>query len=309
MKTISIVIPTYNEEENIPRIYMRVKTLFESLQYRYEIIFIDNFSTDASRKEIEKLCKSDLGVKAIFNAKNFGFVRSTFYGLLQSTGDCTVLLFADIQDPPEIILDFISKWEEGYKIVTGIKNKSRENPLMYLVRKLYYKVIEKISDVEHIAQFTGFGLYDQSFIEILRSLDDPLPYLRGIVAELGSRRAEVYYCQEKRKFGKTSFSFFKLYDVAMLGITTYSKVLMRLATIFGFGLSLVSALVAIVTFFIKIFNWDYFSIGTAAIVIGIFFLGSIQILFIGLVGEYILNINTRVTKRPLVIEETRFNFH
>ncbi len=308
MKTISVVVPTYNEEENIPLIYARIKTIFETLPYRYEIIYIDNFSTDNSRVKIREICEGDKQVKAIFNAKNFGFVRSTYYGLIQSTGDCAVLLFADMQDPPEVMLEFIKKWEEGYKVVAGIKNKSKENPLLYGVRKAYYNFIAAISDVDHIAQFTGFGLYDKKFIEVLQSLNDPLPYLRGIVAELGFQRTEVYYEQVQREHGKTSFSFFKLYDVAMLGITSYSKILMRLATLFGFGLSIISSILALVTLIIKLVDWQYFSIGTAAIAIGVFFLGSVQLFFIGLLGEYIVNINTRVIHRPLVIEETRLNF-
>lgn len=308
MKTVSVVIPTYNEEINIPLIYEKIKSLFEDLPYQYEILFIDNFSTDSSREKISEICKQDKQVKAIFNAKNFGFIRSTYYGLIQSTGDCSILLFADMQDPPEVMLEFLKKWEEGHKVVVGIKNKSRENPILFFIRKIYYKLIEAISDVDHIAQFTGFGLYDKKFIDVLKTLNDPLPYLRGIVAELGFQRTEVYYEQDRRKYGKTSFSFFKLYDVAMLGITSYSKILMRLATLFGFSLSIISLIVALVTLIIKIIDWNYFSIGTAAIAIGVFFLGSVQLFFIGLLGEYIVNINTRVIHRPLVIEETRINF-
>ena len=310
MKTISIVIPTYNEEENILTVYSRVKNLFKTHldKYFYEILFIDNFSIDKSRELITAICQEDKCVKAIFNAKNFGFTRSTFYGLTQATGDCVVLLYADCQDPPEVIPSFVECWENGFKVVTGIKNKSKENPFMYSIRNCYYKMIKKISEVDHIEQFDGFGLYDKSFIDVLRKLDDPLPYLRGIVAELAYGRKNVYYEQAKRQKGKSSFSFLKLYDIAMLGITSYSKVIMRLATILGFSIAGLCLVIAVVTFIIKLISWDRFPMGTAAISIGVFFLGSLLLFFIGMLGEYIMNINTRVIHRPLVIEERRVNF-
>lgn len=310
MRTISIVIPTFNEEVNVKVAYEQVKKVFiEQLQgYEYEMIFVDNYSKDATRTEITNLCKNDINVKAIFNAKNFGFTRSTFYGLTQSTGDATVLIFADLQDPPQLIYDFVKEWENGNKIVIGIKNKSKENKIMYLFRSGYYKMINKIAEIEHINHFTGFGLYDRSFIEVLSKLDDSIPYLRGIVSELGYERKEIFYEQQKREHGKSNFNFFKLYDVAMLGITSYSKVVMRIATILGCIASVISMLVAITTICLKIIYWDKYPMGTAAILTGTFFIGSIQLFFIGLLGEYILNINTRVMKRPLVIEEKRINF-
>lgn len=310
MKTISVVIPTYNEEENIEDVYHRVKALFDErlASYRYEIVYIDNDSSDRSREQIQMLCAKDTGVKAILNAKNFGFSRSTYYGLTQATGDCTVLLYADMQDPPEVIPAFVEKWESGAKIVCGIKNKSKENPLMYLLRNCYYKIIHRISEIDHIEQFDGFGLYDASFIKVLRQLDDPAPYLRGIVAELGYQRESVFYEQKKREKGSTSFNFLKLYDVAMLGITSYSKIIMRLATLVGSFVAMISILIAIVTFFLKVFHVISFPIGTAAISIGVFFFGAVQLFFIGLLGEYIMSINTRVIHRPLVIEARRINF-
>ena len=310
MKTISILIPTFNEEENFTRIIERIKKIFlEKLStYNYEIIFIDNYSTDATRNIIELLAKQDTHIKAIFNAKNFGFTRSTFYGLSQAEGDCAVLLFADMQDPPELIEDFVNKWENEFKIVVGIKNKSKENFIMYKIRQLYYYFIKKIGDVEHIEQFTGFGLYDKSFIKILRELDDPLPYLRGIVAELGFENEKIYYEQQKRQYGKTSFNFMKLYDTAMLGITSYSKVLTRIATISGFITSIISIIIALITFIIKLCNWNSFSVGIAAISIGVYFFGSVILFFVGLIGEYIVNINVRTMGHPLVIEEKRINF-
>lgn len=310
MKKISVVIPTYNEEENAMDVYHRVVQVLEGLErpYEHEILFIDNYSTDRTRPLLTELCRQDKTVKAIFNAKNFGFTRSTFYGLTQATGDCAILLFADMQDPPEIIPEFVENWEQGNKIVIGIKSKSQENPLMYLIRKVYYKLIRKISEIEHIEQFDGFGLYDRSFLQVLQGLDDPLPYLRGIVAELGFRRKDVRYEQNKRKKGTSKFDFLKLYDLAMLGITSYSKVVMRLATITGFIIAMISLAVAIVTFIMKLIYWNSFPIGTAAISIGVFFFGAVQLFFIGFLGEYVLNINTRVMHRPLVIEEKRINF-
>lgn len=310
MKTVSIVIPTYNEEENVPRVIERVKSIFQSkLQnYNYEIMFIDNASMDNTREVIESFAKDDKHIKAIYNAKNFGFSRSTFYGLSQAEGDCAVLIFADMQDPPEIIVDFVEKWESGFKIVVGIKNKSKENVLMYKIRQLYYSFIKKIGDVEHIEQFTGFGLYDASFIDVLKQLDDPLPYLRGIVAELGYENTKVYYEQEKRLYGKSSFNFMRLYDTAMLGITSYSKALTRIATIMGFLASIISLVVAFITLIIKLFNWDSFSVGIAAISIGVYFFGSVILFFVGLIGEYIVNINIRTMHHPLVVEEKRINF-
>lgn len=310
MKTITVVIPTYNEEENIPLVYQRVTALFREnlINYCYEIQFIDNCSTDCSRKLIADLAASDPHVKAIFNAKNFGFTRSTFYGLTQAEGDCAILLFADMQDPPEVIPAFVEQWEKGSAVVTGIKYQSKENFIMYHIRKAYYSLIKRISEIDHIEQFDGFGLYDASFIHVLRQLHDSQPYLRGIVAELGSKRSAVPYTQEKRLHGKTSFNFMRLYDQAMLGITSYSKVVMRLATIIGFLVAIVSLLIALVTFGYKLSHWDSFPVGSAAISIGVFFFGAMQLFFIGILGEYVLSINTRVMDRPLVIEEKRLNF-
>jgi glycosyltransferase involved in cell wall biosynthesis len=310
MKKISVVIPTYNEEENVTDIYQRVNHVLDGLEHDYdrEILFIDNYSTDRTRALLTSLCQKDKRVKAIFNAKNFGFTRSTYYGLTQATGNCAILLFADMQDPPEVIPEFVSCWEQGYKIVAGVKNKSKESRVMYLVRQCYYSLVKKISEVEQIEQFDGFGLYDQSFLQVLKELHDPLPYLRGIVSELGFQRKDVTYEQEQRKKGKTKFNFLKLYDLAMLGITSYSKVIMRLATVSGFFIAIISLIIAAITFVMKLIYWNSFPVGTAAISIGVFFFGSIQLFFIGFLGEYVLNINTRVMQRPLVIEEKRINF-
>lgn len=309
-KTITVVVPTYNEQENIPLIYQRLSGIFADKlpDYRMEILYIDNCSTDSSRERILELAEKDVRVKAIFNAKNFGFTRSSFYGLSQAMGDCAVLIFADMQDPPEVIPEFVEQWEQGFRIVAGIKNKSRENPAMYLIRKIYYTLLKHISEIEHIEQFDGFGLYDRSFIEVLRGLDDSLPYFRGIVAELGFRRKDIPYTQERRKYGKSSFKFFKLYDMAMLGITSYSKMVMRMATLIGFAVSIVSLCVALFTFVYKLLHWESYPIGSAAISIGVFFFGAVQLFFVGLLGEYVLSINTRTMNHPLVIEERRVNF-
>ncbi len=309
-KKISMVIPTYNEKDNIFDDYNRLKGIMDRdlKDYDYEMLFIDNFSNDGTREELRILAQKDKNVKIILNGNNFGWMRSSFYGMIQTTGDCTVLLAADMQEPPEVMVDFVREWEKGYKVVIGIKSKSKENKLMYFLRNCYYNFLEKITENHHIKQFMGFGLYDKDFIEILRKLDDPVPYFRGIVAELGYKMKKIEYVQERRKKGKTHFNFFRIYDLAMLGITSYSKVLMRIATLLGFGISGISIVIAIVTFILKVFRIINYPVGIAAISIGVFALGGINLFFIGLVGEYILNMNTRIMKRPLVVEEERINF-
>lgn len=311
MKTISIVVPCYNEEENVEALRESVDRIFlqKLPDYTYELIFIDNDSQDSTREIIRGICARDKRVKGIFNAKNFGQFNSPYYGMLQSTGDATVLMAADFQDPVEMIPRYVAEWENGYRIVIGIKKSSRENKFMYWLRGCYYKIIKKLSDVDQIEQFTGFGLYDRKFISVLRELDDPLPFLRGIVAELGFRRREIPYEQPKRRAGKTSNNFFRLYDAAMLSITSYTKVGLRVATIFGSICSFASMMVGLVYLILKLLYWDRFPAGMAPIIIGMSFLGSVQIFFIGLVGEYILSINSRVMRRPLVVEEERLNFN
>ena len=310
MKKISIVIPTYNEIDNITLLVSELTGILEKelSNYNYEIIVIDNYSTDGTRDEIRKLCALNKNVKGILNAKNFGQLNSPFYGLTQITGDAVILMCADFQDPPRMILDFLKEWENGYKIVIGIKNKSKESKFMYLARTMYYKMIDKMADIKHIEHFTGFGLYDQKFIDVLRRLDDPTPYLRGIVAELGFTRKEIPYEQQQRKFGKTKNNFFSLYDVGMLGITSYTKIILRLATFIGFFVGVISFFLSIIYLILKLIYWDSYPAGTAPILIGMFFLGSLQLFFIGILGEYIMNINTKVLKRPLVVEEERINF-
>jgi polyisoprenyl-phosphate glycosyltransferase len=309
MKKVSVVVATYNEEENIKAMCDELLSIFSKQlpQYDYEIIIIDNLSQDNTRKIVEEICATNTIVKAIFNAKNFGQIRSPFYGLLQATGDCVIGMAADFQDPPDLVVKFIGEWEKGAKIVMGKKVKSRESMSMYLFRSMYYKLIKMMSETEQIEHFTGFGLYDRSFIEVLKKLDDPMPYLRGIVAEFGYAKAEVQYIQPIRRAGKTSNNWYRLYDMAMLGLTSYTKVLMRMATITGFLIAGVSFLVAMFYLVMKLIYWERFPFGMAPIIISIFFLGSIQLFFIGFLGEYILNINARVMKRPLVIEEKRIN--
>ena len=310
MKKISILIPCYNEEENIVPISQAViETMERDLpEYAFELVFIDNDSTDNTRSLIRGLCGQDRRIKAIFNARNFGQFNSPYYGMLQVTGDCVVEMVADFQDPVDMIPKYVREWEKGYKIVIGIKTSSRENKIMYWLRSCYYKTIKKLSDVEQIEHFTGSGLYDREFIEVLRNLDDPTPFLRGIVAELGYKRKEIPYDQPKRRAGRTHNNFYRLYDAAMLSVTSYTKAGLRLATFFGFFCSLASMCVALVYLVMKLIWWDRFPAGMAPMLIGMLFLGSVQIFFIGLLGEYIMSINQRVMKRPLVIEEERLNF-
>lgn len=310
MKKISVLVPTYNEEENVGPLSDAIENEFkQSLpDYDYEIVFIDNDSKDATREILRELCGKNDKIKAIFNAKNFGQFNSPYYGLLQTTGDCTILICADFQDPIEMIPKFVAEWESGYKIVIGQKVTSQENRFMYFLRSCYYKIIKKFSDVEQIEHFTGFGLYDKEFIKVLKDLDDPTPFLRGIVAELGFRRKNIPYEQQKRRAGKTSNNFFRLYDAAMLSFTSYTKIGLRLSTFIGFAVAMLSFVIAIVYLILKLVYWDTFVAGTAPILIGMFFLGAVQLIFMGLMGEYILSINQRVMKRPLVIEEERLNF-
>lgn len=310
MKKVSIVVPTYNEEENVVPISKAIiQELERSLSvYDYELMFIDNCSTDNTQNLLRGLCKENCRIKAIFNAKNFGQFNSPYYGLCQSTGDCTILICADFQDPVCMIPRFVKEWEKGYKLVSAIKITSKENRIMRFLRSCYYKLIEKMSDVEQIEHFTGFGLYDKSFIEILKKLDDTTPFLRGVVAELGYKRIDIPYEQQRRKVGKTHNNWATLYDAAMLSFTSYTKVGLRIATIIGFISAAISFCVAIVYLILKLVFWDRFVAGTIPILLAVCILGSIQIFFIGLMGEYILSINKRAMKRPLVIEEERINF-
>lgn len=310
MKKISIVIPCYNEVENVGPISQAViEQMAASLpEYDYDILFIDNDSTDGTRDQLRLICAGDKRVKAIFNAKNFGQFNSPYYAMCQTDGDCAITLCCDFQDPVEMIPKFVQEWEKGYKIVCGIKTASEENRFIRWLRTRYYKTIRKMSDVEQIEHFTGFGLYDCSFIQVLRELDDPTPFLRGIVAELGPNRKDIEYTQPKRRAGKTHNDFFTLYDAAMLSFTSYTKSGLRIATIVGLFMSALSLLAAIVYFILKLIWWDTFPAGSIPVLLAVLVLGSMQLFFIGLVGEYVMNMNTRIMKRPLVIEEERLNF-
>jgi glycosyltransferase involved in cell wall biosynthesis len=291
--------------------YNAVKDILDKKvsSYNYDIIFIDNFSTDNTRMLIRKICDRDTKVKAIFNAQNFGNANSSFYGLCQTIADCTILLYADFQDPVELISTFVNEWEKGHKLVIGIKNKSKENPGKRLLRTIYYKLFKKMSEnVEQIEHFDGFGLYDKSFIDILRNLHEPIPYIKSIVAEFGYKRKEILYTQQKRRSGKSHISWYNLYNDAMLTFVTYTKVLPRIAIIAGFIVSLISFGIAFCYLIFKLTNWYSFQMGQAPLIIGMFFLSAIQLFFLGLLGEYIMSINARVMNRPLVIEEERINF-
>ena len=309
-KKISVLVPCFNEEENVIPLAQELMKMFkESLSdYDYEIVFIDNDSTDTTRERLEFLCEKFSKVKAIFNAKNFGQFNSPVYGMMQTTGDCVIPVCADFQDPIEMLPKFVAEWEKGYKIVCAIKTSSKENKVMRFFRTCYYKLIKKMSKVEQIEHFTGFGLYDRSFINVIRELDDPTPFIRGIVAELGFRRKDLPYEQAQRRAGKTSNNWFSLYDGAMLSFTSYTKTGLRFATVLGAGLSALSVIAFVVCFILKLAMWNTFSFGTALLVVGLSLFCSLQMFFIGLLGEYVMNINTRVMNRPLVVEEKRINF-
>ena len=312
MKKISIMIPCFNEEENVVDIGNAIeKEIREKLpEYDYEICYVDNASTDKTRELIEQQCASNKKFKAIFNVTNFGQFNSPFHGICSLYGDCVVPICADFQDPVEMIPVFVHEWEKGHKIVSGVKSSSKENGFIYLLRTIYYKMIKGMSSVKMIEHFTGFGLYDQSFIKLLRELNDPLPFMRGIVAEYGDgfNLKTVEYEQPKRRAGKTHNNFYTLYDAAMLSITSYTKVGLRLMTWLGFIIGFIDLIVALVYLILKLTNWYNFNAGYAPMIIGMFFLGAVQLAFMGFMGEYILNINTRVINRPVVVEERRINF-
>ena len=309
-KLISVVIPTYNEEDNVIPMTETLTEIFEKelARYDYEIIYIDNHSKDRTRILLRNICSRNKHVKAIFNARNFGQMRSPVHGLKQAYGDCVIRLTADFQDPPAMIPVLVREWEAGSKIVIGIKNKTEEGAVMAWVRRQYYKLLRKITDIGHIENFTGFGLYDKAFVDVIRNVHDPMPYLRGMIAELGLDYKTILYDRPNRRAGKSKNNFYTLYDYAMVGITSYSKVVLRIATFIGFFIGLTSIIVALVYLILKLIHWDWFHAGIAPLVIGQFFLGGVQLFFIGLMGEYILSINTRVLGRPLVVEEERLNF-
>lgn len=312
LKKISIVTPCFNEEFNVGNLYEQVKKIFNnaelSYKYKYEHIFIDNASTDNTVKILKDIAALDKNVKIIVNSRNFGHIRSPFHAIKQVSGDCAIFVVADLQDPPEMIFQFIKKWEEGNEIVIGVKAQSLESKAMFFIRKCYYNLINKLSDIRLVKNYTGFGLYDKKIVALLRDINDPYPYFRGLIFELGFNVVQIPYVQPERKRGITKNNFYTLYDIAMLGICSHSKVPLRLATIFGFLCSIISFLVAIGYFIAKLLLWNSFPLGMAPIVIGLFFFGSVQLFFLGIIGEYIGIVFTKVQNRPLVIEKERINF-
>lgn len=310
MKKISVAIPTYADEKCVPVMYERLTKVFQEQlpNYDYEIIFVDDYSPDNTRAVIREYCAKDKRIKAVFNARNFGFTRNVFATMLYGTGDATFLLFSDLQDPPELLPQMVEEWEKGKKVIIGQKTKSEESKFMFAMRSLYYWVIKTLSDSKQIEHFNGFGLYDRSFIEVLRQLDDPAPYLKGIVSEFGMEMSAIPYEQAASLRGHSGENFFKNYDIAMLGITSYTKILMRSATFLGAGLGIFSAILAVFVLVSKLINWGSYPYGSAAILVGVFAIGAVQLFFLGILGEYILSINTRTMRRPLVVVGEKINF-
>ena len=309
MKTISVVTGCYNEEDNVEELYNRVRqAMLQAGRYRYEHIFIDNSSEDRTVEILKSIARRDHNVKVIVNARNFGHIRSPHHALMQAQGDAVISIVADLQDPPTLIPEMIAKWEEGYSMVLCIKKSSEENALMFWVRKQYYQLVQRLSQLKTFQNFTGFGLYDRRVIEAVRSFGDPYPYFRGIIAEIGLPHYELYYDQPVRKRGITKNNFYSLYDLAMLGITNLSKVPLRLVTALGFVSSILSLIAGLGYFVYKLLFWDSFSIGIPPLIIGLFFLGSVQLVSMGILGEYLGAIHTQVQKRPHVTEKERVNF-
>lgn len=307
-KKISVVTPCYNEEDNVEKLVSLVTEELKKLDFEFEHIFIDNHSSDQTVNILKKLSQKFPHIKVIVNARNFGHIRSPYYGLMQAYGDAVILLAADLQDPPSLIPELVSQWQKGNNVVIAIKNQSHESALMYFIRTVYYSLINKLADIELAKNFTGFGLYDQKIIRSLRQLNDPYPYFRGLVFELTSSIAKVYYTQPKRFRGITKNNFFTLYDIAMLGICSHSKIPLRIATLAGFIFSILSLLTAVGYGLVKILFWDKIPLGIAPLIVGLFFLFSILLLFIGIIGEYIGFIYTKLVNLPLVIEKERINF-
>jgi glycosyltransferase involved in cell wall biosynthesis len=308
-RTVTVLTPCYNEEENVLALYERVRAVFQPLDgYRYEHLFIDNASTDGTVAILRDIAAGDKNVKVIVNTRNFGHIRSPYHALLQCRGDAVIGMAADLQDPPELIPAFLEKWREGYKVVLGVKSASEESSLMAAIRRWGYGVIDRLSEVKQVRNSTGFGLYDHAFVSVLRRLPDPYPYFRGIVAELGFRYATVPYAQPKRTRGITKNNWYALYDIGIQGIVNHSKIPLRLATIIGFCSSVLSMIAAFVYFVMKMLFWYNLPIGIAPLIIGVFGVASVQLFFLGILGEYVGSIHTQVRNRPLVVEQERINF-
>lgn len=308
MKHITVVTPCYNEEDNVEEVYRQARAVFADIEgVTYDHLFIDNFSSDRTPDILRAMAAADPKVKVILNARNFGHIRSPYYGLLQAGGDAAILLVSDLQDPPELMKDFVAAWLKGAKLVVGVKPSADESGLMFAIRRMYYRTVTRIADVKLVQNFTGFGLYDRQVLEQLRRIDDPYPYLRGLISEVGFDPVQIPYNQPRRKRGITKNNFYTLYDIAMLGITSHSRVPLRIATMAGFVLSGLSLVISLVYLVLKLIFWQEFSAGTAPILIGMFFFASVQLFFIGLLGEYVGAILTHVMKRPLVVERARIN--
>ena len=308
-RLLSIVTPCFNEQDNVDELYRRIKAAIASLTlYRFEIIFIDNASSDATVAKVKALAAHDSDVKLIVNTRNFGHIRSPYYGITQSRGEATIYLASDLQDPPELIPQFVQEWENGYKLVMAIKPISKGNTVVHSLRRSYYRMLDGISDISLLSDSTGFGLYDKVVLDSIRKIDDPYPYLRGLVCELGYEIKTIPFEQPRRLRGISKNNLYTLYDIAMLGIVSHSKVPIRIAAFFGFLLGFLSVIAAMVFLVLKLLFWNTFPFGVAPIVIGVFFLFGIQLLFIGVIGEYIGSIHTYVQRRPTVVEKERVNF-
>jgi polyisoprenyl-phosphate glycosyltransferase len=307
-KTITILTPCFNEEENVREVYERVRTVMSSLDYDYEHLFIDNASSDNTFGILKLIASVDKNVKVIRNARNFGPIRSSMHALYQASGDAVIGIVADLQDPPEMIVDLVRQWEQGFPIVITVKESADESGLMFWIRKQYYSLVNRLSGIPTYENFTGFGLYDKKVIGLIKDFNDPYPYFRGLIAEIGLPHAEIPYHQPLRKRGVTKNNFYALYDMAMLGITNLSKVPLRMVTFSGFLGAFVSVLVGLAYLFYKLIFWNEFTLGIAPLVIGVFFMGSLQLVFVGIIGEYIGQIHTLVQRRPLVVEQDRVNF-
>ena len=308
MKKISIVTPTFNEEENIERLCQEIKLEVQSLNYDYEHIVIDNCSTDSTIDKLRKISSNDKNVKVIINSKNYGHLKSPFHGILQSNGDACILMVSDFQEPIKLISQYLKKWESGAKIVLGEKDISEENNFMFSMRKLFYTSLNKISETKLSINTTGTGLFDKEVISRLKKINDPYPYFRGLISEVGFEIETIRFNQPLRKFGVTKNNFFTLYDLAMLGVVKHSRMPLRFMTLLGFISSFGCLLVAIIYFILKLIFWSSFSLGSAPTIIGIFAISSIQIMLLGLLGEYIGIILLHQRNMPLVIEKERINF-
>ena len=308
MKKISVVLPCFNEEENIKPLYESLERILGKLNYNFEYLFIDNCSEDKTVQEIKKICAKDPKVKLIVNSRNFGHIRSPMHGILNATGDSAILMATDFQDPPELLLEFIQKWEEGYKVIKGVKSSSEEKSFFFFVRKTYYKTVNRLADVELTQNYTGFGMYDSCVLQELKKVKDRYPYFRGLISEIGFKSAEIKFKQPQRKRGFTKNNLYTLYDMGILGIISHSKIPLRICTVVGFLTGAFFFSVSLGYLLLKIIFWKSFSFGLAPLMIGLFFLGGMNLFFLGLLGEYICAIHTQVIAHPIVVEKERVNF-